>query len=475
METELTYWDIKEVVGRIVPRQSVLGSLSEAHRMRVRKTGRRSGPWYREYRLNPEGWQEFSRVLPDTFDNSALMVSRKACGCPLPLNLDVWDGPVCSFNCLYCFANYFRTTLYSSFFDQVQPLRTIDADAFLARLGALMDGGAQGGQSAERRALDLRVPIRIGVRFENFIPKERKVGTALRVLRFLAERGYPVIVDTKSTLVGEDEYLRALADNAGGAVVQFSLSSGDDAFLREIEPGAPLASERFEALRRLNEAGVRGVARIEPFLPFLADSEEWARNYVGRCREAGVGYVCWDAFSYSCANEHTRRLFHQRGLDFDRMFYAASDSRLATGLLLWAMMRHFRSEGLRCSTYDDTVSQYNDDVLCCQVTGAFKGGFGWNVGSSKGAEDYIRRQGGRAVSWGEFDAYVEGAGGWLSAGLRRDFWQLWNLDGDSAYSMAWSSVEPAGMGDGGMMWRAAADNRVLVDALRYVEMEAGRG
>jgi len=471
VETDLTYWDIKRTVQRMIPRQTVLVPIEDEFSLR---RGRRSG--YREYQLVPEGWKEYRRVLPEIGMCSALEVSLKAAACPMPLNLDVWDGKVCWYNCLYCFANHFRDSLYTNFFDQVPAgLRRVDLAALERELASacLTRGQVTGGMTAERAAFAHGVPVRIGVRFENFLPQERRDRVTLRTLQLLARLHWPVIIDTKSTLVAEDEYIQAMVDNPAGVVVQISLSGVDAALFKAIEPGAPSPQDRFEALGKLNRAGIRAVPRIEPFLPFLSDSELEMSEYIDRAHEAGVTHICWDAFSHSASSEVTRRLFMREGLDFDRMFLAASDSRLLTGILLWSMMEHFRAAGFLCSTYDDMNSIYNDDWLCCNVTGALKDpGANWT--STKAAERYIKEQRGRPVSWGEYSGYVLGKGGWLSEALRDQLYHLWNGDGDPAYSLAWLGVVPVGRDQSGLLWSWAGDNPNLVRAMDWIEGEHER-
>lgn len=459
----MDYWDIKEVVREMIPRQNVLVPVTSEGGFRK---GRRAG--YKEYKLFPQGWNEYKRELGGM--KSAFEVSCKAAGCPSPLNLDVWDGKVCYFNCNYCFANHFRSTLYENFFDRVPDgLRHVDLGEFERELGDLMSARFQSAlekMSPEKRAIALRIPIRLGVRFENFLPQEKRDGISLHVLRLLAKYHYPVIIDTKSILLAEDEYLEAMASNPGGVVVQLSLSSANPKLLKAMEPGAPSPAERFEAARRLNEAGIRAVLRVEPFLPFLADSRSEMGEYASRAKEAGVEWMCWDSFSYSTASAVTRRLFQEARLDFDRMFLAASDSRMMTGILLYGMMENFRSLGFRCSTYDDMNSHLNEDTLCCNVTGALSG-YRMNYGSTKAAEAFIHsRQG--PTGWADYNTHVMKNGGFLSEELREEMWKLWNHDGNAAYGMGWLSVVPSGRDEHGLKWAPAEKNPNLERGLEVI-------
>jgi DNA repair photolyase len=395
----------------------------------------------------------------------------------------VWDGQVCYYGCTYCFANYFRDSLYTNFFDNVpKGLRKADwpelekALKWLASLRGTDKPGARpslpaGDVPAVIAAFRAGVPVRIGVRFENFLPQEKRDGLTLRVLRLLSELQYPVIIDTKSTLVAEDEYIEALASNKAGAVVQVSLSGVNAELFKKLEPGAPSPIARFEALGRLNAAGIQGTPRIEPFLPFLADSKEEITEYIDRARAAGVKWICWDAFSHSTSAAATRRLFHIRGWDFDRMFFASSDSRLLTGLLLGSMMDHFRGEGFKCSTYDDMNSCRNDDWLCCNVSEVMDDPAP-NWASTKAMEQYVKEQAGDPVGWAEYERHVNTNGGFLTESLADEVRHLWNNEGNQAYSLAWLGLDPAGRDLDGLTWRWTGSNPNMDRAVEWIESES---
>jgi len=459
------YWEVKEKLARLIPRQHLVASIEDPVSIR---TGWRYEN-LRERKLSPAKWREFTPVeYPQDRIGNAAEVSRKAFTCPLPFNVDVWDGKVCPYDCIYCFANVFRNTLYGNFVQtNANRLRHHAWVHFKPELDRMMGKRrSPGSLSGPARAVALDIPMRIGVRFENFTKAEAKQGVALSLLRYLSEKQYPVIINTKSNLVARDDYLEALAGNKGGAMVQFSMLSADDSLLRSLEPGAPSATERFEAMRALNAAGVRATPRIEPFLPFLADREEDIRRYIESCHQSGVTHVCWDTFSYSACDFSTRRLFQLRGIDFDRVFLASSESRIIASYMMHLMMEHFRANGFKCSTYDETAGQFNDDVLCCNTTGALTGGANW--GSTKGAIHFIRESK-RPVSWAAYSLWVKSRGGFLSEDIESRLRMAWNNEGDGAYSLAWGPVETAGVQGHDLIWVYTGYNEALERARLFLE------
>lgn len=88
----------------------------------------------------------------------------------------------------------------------------------------------------------------------------------------LAHRN-PASIITKSYLVIRDAELLAELNAVARAKVFISVAFADDATARLIEPGAPPPSRRFEAIRRLTDAGLRVGVMCAPIIPGLNDTE----------------------------------------------------------------------------------------------------------------------------------------------------------------------------------------------------------
>lgn len=84
-------------------------------------------------------------------------------------------------------------------------------------------------------------------------------------------RGAGII--TKSFLVASDAGLLAEINNAAGARVYQSITFMDPLAARCIERGAPPPARRFEALKRLRDAGVPTFVFIAPVIPGLNDRD----------------------------------------------------------------------------------------------------------------------------------------------------------------------------------------------------------
>lgn len=454
---KIGYWELRKIVAKIIPRQTVLRKESQVEGA-VKEKGRKSN--YHQFHLGDSEWRKLERLLNVDEVASFLEVSLRAQACPMPLNLDVWDGLLCPYGCRYCFADAFRASLYTAFFDNSRSMgiRHCNPTYYKKELDILMKFRGEKAEEINgetRRAIANSVPIRFGIRFEDFNPKEGRTGVSLELLRYLADIDYPVMINTKSSLIGTSEYADALADNKGGTAVHITLISSNESFLKKMEPGAPSFAARLNAAANLTAAGVRVVARIEPFMVFLNDDQEMVEDYMEQIWAAGIRHITFDTYSYSANNPGIRAAFYKQGWDFDRMFLLSSDSQAIGSLLLSTFMEEFRAKGFSCSTFDMGSVPDNDQSVCCEVGDLFQEkGAGLNYGSAVMAVRYVIDAAGKAVSWGDFHQYVTDHGGFLSDRLELSMKQLWNMSGNPAYFINWApGVVPAGQDENGMIWK----------------------
>jgi DNA repair photolyase len=449
----MNYYELRSIVAGIVPRMTQLFD-QKKFQGAVREKGRKSG--YQEFKLVQQDWVKQERLLNTEEINSFAEISCRAAACPMPLNLDVWDSLVCPFKCKYCFANAFRASLYTAFFDnsKTMGMRHCDPDKTKHEMDKFMKLRGKDPHSISgdiQKAFAMEMPVRFGIRFEDFLEEEKTEGISLQLLQYLAEQNYPTMINTKSSLIGTEPYVDALANNGAGAAVHVTLISSDDELLKNLEPGAPCYKDRVAGMEMLVKAGVRVVARIEPFLPFINDKEEDVRQYIKDMKRIGVKNITFDTYSYSANNPGIRQSFLNSGIDWERIFTLGCDSQALGSLLLGKFMEIFREEGFSCSTFDMGNAPDNDQDICCEVGDWFKDS-GFNYGCSVMASRYIQ-QAGHPVRWNEFKDWVNEKGGFLSNMLELEVHQLWNFDGNQAYSHAWSKgIEAVGWDEDGMIW-----------------------
>jgi DNA repair photolyase len=150
-----------------------------------------------------------------------------------------------------------------------------------------------------------------------YMPLEEEVNLTGRALEIVAQFRFPVHIVTKSDLVLRD--LDTLIEiNKVYATVSFTVTTADDEMGKKLEPGAPLVSDRFRAMRVLADHGIRTGVTLMPILPFIEDTEENITAIVEAAHEHGATYfIPWFGMSLR---------------DRQRAYYYAQLDRLFSGL-----------------------------------------------------------------------------------------------------------------------------------------------
>jgi len=136
----------------------------------------------------------------------------------------------------------------------------------------------------------VRGTIGLGSMNDCYMPIERKYNLTGRALQVIARNKFPVHIVTKSDLVLKDlETLRQV--NQVYAAISFTITTSDDDLAARLEPGAPLPSKRYAAMRALAENGILTGITMMPILPFIEDTEENIARIVELAHENGASYI----------------------------------------------------------------------------------------------------------------------------------------------------------------------------------------
>lgn len=470
---KMNYWELRELLIKLIPRRQLVGDFrDDLFRTRtigeknniVNVKGRKRN--YKEYNLFSGQMEGKDRLLDTEEIKSSLEVSCRVIECPMPLNLDVADGFICPFNCTYCFANYFRASLYSSFFDNWRKmgLRYADTDRLKKEIDLARAGK---GASDVNKALQLRIPIRFGIRFEDFLPGEKKQGKALSMLEYLRKIDYPVMINTKSDLVGSDErYIKALSENPSHSAVHITLLSTNEEISKLVDGSSPSVDKRLQAAKSLTNEGIRVVLRIEPLMILVNDRKEDVDNFIQKSKEIGVNHFTFDTYSYSAYSQGIKMAFERNGVDFDRMFLMTSDSQWLGSIMMTKFMEYFQAKGIECGTFDFGSIPSNDNDVCCMTDDCFKEA-GFNFGNILNAGRKVQRTG--RMTWKEFCDWVDTKGGFLSDVNKQNVRKAWNLDGNDGYTFEWiPGMNAVGSDDdGNLIWEYSCG-----EDFRYKKLKA---
>lgn len=136
--------------------------------------------------------------------------------------------------------------------------------------------------------------IGTGAMTDPYIPLEYKIRQTRGALELIEKYGFGVCLQTKSDRVLRDIDLLQKINAKTKAVVQMTLTTFDEKLCKIVEPKVCGTRKRFEALKKLNEAGIPTVVWLSPILPFINDTKENVAGIIDMCHEAGVyGIICF--------------------------------------------------------------------------------------------------------------------------------------------------------------------------------------
>ena len=225
---------------------------------------------------------EFLHVNARTVVNRVPEVSRV----PFRFTINPYRG--CSHACTYCFARPTHEYLGLGMGEDFDRRIVVKVNA-VERLEAELSSRRWQGDH-----------IAMGTNTDPYQKAEGKYHLTQGIIEVLGEHENPFSILTKSTLILRD--LRLLAKVARRTDVRVNVSVGtlDREVWKLSEPGTPPPDKRLEAVRRLNEAGVRCGVLVAPVLPGLSDTNEQLREVAAACVAAG-------AVSVSAIALHLRR------------------------------------------------------------------------------------------------------------------------------------------------------------------------
>ncbi len=156
-------------------------------------------------------------------------------------------------------------------------------------------------------------------------PLEAAYRITRQCLEVCVEFGNPAAVVTKGFLVVRDADLLARLNEKAAAHVWISIPFADASVCKLFEPQAPPPERRFEAVRRLREAGVPVGVFVSPVIPGLTDHEIPA--ILEQAAEAGAQFASFTALRLpgSVADVFIRRLRTAMPLRADRVLNRLRD------------------------------------------------------------------------------------------------------------------------------------------------------
>jgi DNA repair photolyase len=110
-------------------------------------------------------------------------------------------------------------------------------------------------------------------------------------LELLNAYRFGAAIATKSALVARDIDILKDIQKHSPVIIKITITTADDDLCKMVEPGAPLSSERFSAVKSLSDNGIYTGILMMPILPFIEDMEENIINIVRLAKGSGARFI----------------------------------------------------------------------------------------------------------------------------------------------------------------------------------------
>ena len=189
----------------------------------------------------------------------------------------------CEFGCKYCYARYThefmapKTTALAAG-DSPDGLASIAMnfrDPLSFERMIFLKQNAAWLLEQELKKIDPAMEIALGTATDPYQPIERRARITRSMLEVFARKtGYRLGIVTKSRLIERDIDLLVEISRRNTLVVHVTITTPDAKLARLLEPRAPRPDLRFQAVKRLREAGIVAGIFGSPLLPGITDNQE---------------------------------------------------------------------------------------------------------------------------------------------------------------------------------------------------------
>jgi len=185
-------------------------------------------------------------------------------------NMNIYKG--CSHGCIYCDS---RSDCY----------QVSDFDTIRVKENAITII-----EDELRRKVKTGV-IGTGSMSDPYNPLEDELLLTRKSLELMDQYHYGVGIATKSALIARDADILSHIKKHSPVICKITITAYDDMLCRKLEPNVSVSSERFDAIRKLCEAGVFTGVLMMPLLYSLTDTPDNIRNIVHAAHRNGARFI----------------------------------------------------------------------------------------------------------------------------------------------------------------------------------------
>jgi hypothetical protein len=210
------------------------------------------------------------------------------------------------------------------------------------------------------------LPFNMGSKSDMFLYPNSPL--AIRVLELFREYKVPVIFETKSVFAGLRSYLDIIKDLHCAVIV--SVMGGSDTLNYRLEPGAPVASSRWQFVGEMNRLGIWTAVRWEPIMPTINASDEDLEGFAKNAKKYKARHV--SLYHYRSSDYYgAAERFKAAGFDYVKMLEASLDEKWKP--VGQKLFDYLRQEDIPASSPDFVNFPFRSDCLsCCGTDELFK-------------------------------------------------------------------------------------------------------
>lgn len=169
--------------------------------------------------------------------------------------------------------------------------------------------------------------IGTGSMSDPYNPYEERYELTRQALTMINTYHFGVAIATKSALITRDIDLLTKIKIHSPVICKITITAFEDELSRRLEPGVHASSKRFEAIRKLREAGIYTGILLMPLLPFLTDTPENIRSILHKAKECDAQFI-YPLFGLTLRNGQREYLYQKLEETFPGQKLAASYHRL---------------------------------------------------------------------------------------------------------------------------------------------------